>query len=231
MTKQKMWLYGVLILVLGLAIGHATGMCWSKQSVKMGMHRMPNGSMMRDDGHTMSGTMDGMMAELEGKSGDEFDKAFLSGMIVHHEGAVAMAESARQNASHQEIKTMANAIISTQTTEITQMKTWLKTWYGIETNLNSGEGAPVGSIHNLPVPPGVSAARRHVAQNLKIAEGKVVIMTAYEKEWSDSCLALGGPAESCAAVITPGYEVTMQAEGKTYVYRTNTAGTIVRSEK
>jgi hypothetical protein len=101
---------------------------------------------------------------------------------------------------------------------------------GIEgsTPINSAEGAPAGSIHNLPVPSGVAAARKQLAQSLNIAENTIVIMTAFEKEWSDSCLGLAGPAESCAAVITPGYEVTMQAQGKTYVYRTNTAGTVVR---
>ncbi len=93
---------------------------------------------------------------------------------------------------------------------------------------NSAENAPEGSIHNLPVPAGVSAARKQLAEDIKIDEGKILVMTAFEKEWSDSCLGLGGPAESCLMAITPGYEVTMQAEGKTYIYHTNTDGTAVR---
>ncbi|MDQ3015028.1 MAG: hypothetical protein M3Q73_04130 [bacterium] len=97
------------------------------------------------------------------------------------------------------------------------------------TPTNSAEGAPKGSIHNLPVPEGVNAARKALAQNVKVAENSIVIMTAFEKEWSDSCLGLAGPDEMCAAVITPGFEVTMQAQGKTYVYRTNTSGTVVRA--
>lgn len=96
---------------------------------------------------------------------------------------------------------------------------------------NSAENAPEGSIHNLPVPAGVSAARKQLAQDIKVDEGKIVVMTAFEKDWSDSCLGLGGPAESCLMAITPGYEVTMQAEGKTYTYRTNKDGTAVRLQK
>lgn len=96
---------------------------------------------------------------------------------------------------------------------------------------NSAEGAPAGSIHNLSVPAGVAAARKQLAQKLNIAENTVVIMSAYEKDWSDACLGLAGPDEMCVAVITPGFEVTMQAQSKTYVYRTNTNGTVVRSEK
>ena len=97
----------------------------------MGRHQMPDGSMMSNN-MSMSDMMASMNAELEGKTGDEFDKAFLTEMIMHHEGAVDMAEAALEDAKHQEIKTMANAIISAQTSEIAQMKAWLKAWYNIE---------------------------------------------------------------------------------------------------
>ncbi|MBY0293761.1 DUF305 domain-containing protein, partial [Patescibacteria group bacterium] len=41
-----------------------------------------------------------------------------------------MAQAALQDAKHQEIKDMAKAIISAQTTEINQMQMWGKSWYG-----------------------------------------------------------------------------------------------------
>ncbi|HEY4489001.1 MAG TPA: DUF305 domain-containing protein [Candidatus Paceibacterota bacterium] len=93
-------------------------------------HMMSSGMMMHDNSMGMGGEMDSMMAGLEGKNGDEFDKAFLSEMIMHHQGAVEMAEAALQNAEHEEIKNMANAIISAQTTEIQQMQGWQRAWYG-----------------------------------------------------------------------------------------------------
>lgn len=80
-------------------------------------------------GNNMSGAMQGMMSGLNNKTGDEFDKAFLSEMIVHHQGAIDMANAALKNAKHQEIKDLANAIISAQTKEINQMKEWRTTWY------------------------------------------------------------------------------------------------------
>jgi hypothetical protein len=94
----------------------------------------------------------------------------------------------------------------------------------------SADNAPPGSIHNLPVPEAVAKVRSLVAENTNTEIGKVIVLTAFEKEWSDSCLGLGGPAESCAAVITPGYEVTVQASGKEYTYRTNSDGTSIRQE-
>ena len=93
---------------------------------------MGNGEMMNNNGMGMNGAMDSMMAGLSGKTGDAFDKAFIEEMIMHHEGAVAMAQAALKNAKHPEIKIMANAIISAQTSEINQMKGWLKDWYGEE---------------------------------------------------------------------------------------------------
>jgi uncharacterized protein (DUF305 family) len=96
-----------------------------------GMHQMPDGSMMGNGGETMSmeDMMASMNAELEGKTGDAFDQAFISEMIMHHQGAVEMAELALTNAKHQEIKDLANAIISAQNKEIADMKAWQKAWY------------------------------------------------------------------------------------------------------
>jgi uncharacterized protein (DUF305 family) len=75
--------------------------------------------------------MDEMAQSMQGKTGDAFDKAFIDAMIVHHQGAIEMAEMAELQAKHQEIKQLSNDIITAQTTEITQMQQWLKDWgYG-----------------------------------------------------------------------------------------------------
>ena len=94
----------------------------------------------------------------------------------------------------------------------------------------SADDAPPGSIHNLPVPDAVAAVKSHIAIEENVDEGKVIILTAYEKEWTDSCLGLGGPAESCLAVITPGYEITVQVNGREQTYRTNADGSTIRAE-
>jgi len=81
--------------------------------------------------HSAMGMMDdmaGMTAELEGKTGDEFDKAFLEQMIMHHQSAIDMAAPAETNASHQEVKNLAEGVITAQTAEIKQMKQWQADW-------------------------------------------------------------------------------------------------------
>jgi len=94
----------------------------------------------------------------------------------------------------------------------------------------SADNAPPGSIHNLPVPDAVAAARARAAQDAGVDEGVAIVMTAYEKEWPNACLGLETEGEMCAQVITPGYEVTVQAGGELYSYRTNSDGTVVRPE-
>ena len=119
------------IALVALLIGASGGYAFAGTKTPDDMHKMPNGEMMHNSVQGgMQGEMDGMMAGLAGKSGDDFDKAFLSEMIMHHEGAVDMAEAALQSAKHEEIKDMARAIITAQTAEINQMKGWQQAWYG-----------------------------------------------------------------------------------------------------
>ena len=61
-------------------------------------------------------------------TGEDYDRMFLANMIAHHQGAVDMANLALTSAKHQEIKDMANNIISAQTKEIGDMQSWQSSW-------------------------------------------------------------------------------------------------------
>ena|SRR3990170_8102952 len=93
------------------------------QAMNQGMSKMHE-QMMGDEEMTMSG----MVNVLSGKTGDDFDKTFIEQMIPHHQGAIDMAKLAQKNAFHQEIKDMADDIISAQTNEINMMKNWQSSW-------------------------------------------------------------------------------------------------------
>lgn len=122
----KILLTSLIALLIGIGGGYALA-----ANKAPDRHMMAEGYLMQGSMHSgMQGEMDSMMAGLAGKTGDDFDKAFLAEMIMHHEGAVEMAEAALQYAKHAEIKQMAGAIISAQTTEINQMKNWQQSWYG-----------------------------------------------------------------------------------------------------
>ncbi|QQR50016.1 DUF305 domain-containing protein [Candidatus Nomurabacteria bacterium] len=134
MQKNTAIIIAIVTLVAGLGIGYQLG--GSRGSFETanqntpGTHMMPNGQMMGNGASmSMADMMTSMNAELEGKTGDLFDQAFLAEMIVHHQGAVEMAELALTNAKHQELKDLATGIISAQNKEIAEMKLWQTDWY------------------------------------------------------------------------------------------------------
>lgn len=93
----------------------------------MGMMGHSMGNMMME-GDAMNMSMNDMSAMLKGKTGDDFDEAFIEGMIPHHQGAIDMAEEAMKSAKHAELREMATGIISAQQEEIDMMNQWLKDW-------------------------------------------------------------------------------------------------------
>lgn len=134
--QNKNILWGVGGLIVGGIIIALCFMCYKGDDrTEKGMQDM-----------SMSEMMIHMNANLKDKTSDAFDQAFVEDMIVHHQGAIDMANLALTNAKHPEIKTLAQAIITAQTKEIEQMKVWYKAWYGVEVPITSGSGS--GSMHH-----------------------------------------------------------------------------------
>lgn len=69
-----------------------------------------------------------MTSSLRDKTGDNFDKAFISGMIMHHQDAIDMAKMAESQANHQEVKDLSKQMIEAQQKEINIMKQWQVDW-------------------------------------------------------------------------------------------------------
>ncbi len=97
----------------------------------------PMPPMTSGDGHDMPGmsgdsSMMGMMSEqqmtaLKNADGAEAGKLFLSGMITHHEGAIAMAQTEIKDGSYAPAIELARSIVTTQQQEIDTMKGILAT--------------------------------------------------------------------------------------------------------
>jgi uncharacterized protein (DUF305 family) len=125
MPKNIITLFSIIVLIVGFAIGYSFGL--NKSSVTD--IDSDNKIMTDDDNDSMGHMMSDMSAGLNGKTGDEFDKAFIEEMIVHHQGAVDMANLALKNAKHKEILDLSRAIIRAQNEEITDMQNWKKAWF------------------------------------------------------------------------------------------------------
>lgn len=115
-TKNNVLVIGLLALILGLIVGYFAGASRPVAPVSSGVMNM----------HT---AMNGMTMGLEGKTGDALDLAFLDGMIIHHEGAVEMAQTLLKGTKRPELIKLGNDIIAAQTGEIQMMKDWRKAWF------------------------------------------------------------------------------------------------------
>ncbi len=85
-----------------------------------------------DDMEGMEGMegMDGMMsaddmAALQSLTGAEFDTAWATMMIAHHQGAIAQAEAVKAAGSNPDVLVLADLIITAQQAEITEMQALL----------------------------------------------------------------------------------------------------------
>lgn len=62
----------------------------------------------------------------------KFETDFMQTMIDHHNMASEMAKVCLQKATHDELRTMCQNIIDSQTKEIQEMQSWLASWYQID---------------------------------------------------------------------------------------------------
>ena len=65
------------------------------------------------------------------------DKSFLENMIPHHQEAIDSSKTILNVTSDPEIKIFAQKVITSQTKEIDDMKTWYKSWYNTDYSPNS----------------------------------------------------------------------------------------------
>ncbi|GAA1794509.1 DUF305 domain-containing protein [Agromyces lapidis] len=84
---------------------------WGQEEVGMGGMDHGDGMMSEDD-----------LAALEAAAGAEAERLYLEQMIVHHEGAVAMAEAEIADGAHPDAVAMAERIVATQSDEIALMQ-------------------------------------------------------------------------------------------------------------
>jgi len=113
-------------MILTLLIGLLIGVAGTLGVVALLKDDSPTQQSQVTDHSMMS--MDQMSEELEGLSGDAYDKAFIEMMIAHHQGAIDMAKLSETRAEHDEIKELSKNIITAQEKEISDMMQWQVDW-------------------------------------------------------------------------------------------------------
>jgi hypothetical protein len=80
------------------------------------------------------------------------------------------------------------------------------------------------------LPDAVLAARQALSEKEDIPVDEIEVVSYSEEEWPNACLGLAEEDEMCAQVITPGYQVTLEANGEEYIFRTDETGDVIREE-
>jgi len=96
-------------------------------------------------GGTTSETTDSAPQAEVDEAHNDADTMFAQMMIVHHEGAIEMADVAVEQANSEEVRSLAERISAAQGPEIEQMTSWLETW-GEETSPMGHEGMDHGGM-------------------------------------------------------------------------------------
>ncbi len=71
------------------------------------------------------------LAYLSSLKDGMFEMAFMNAMILHHQIAINRSETCLVRATHKPLIDLCQTMISSQTTEVHEMQTWLCQWYKI----------------------------------------------------------------------------------------------------
>jgi len=125
----KAWLPALLLAVACLlaACGGAGVGQQGDESGGGGHGQMDHGQM--NHGSMGMGSKD-MARQMVVQDGKYSARRFIDAMVPHHQGAVAMARVALENAEHEEIKELSRNIVSTQQAEIEELKAIKKGEFG-----------------------------------------------------------------------------------------------------
>lgn len=123
----------------GMNHGGSGGETAKKEEKSGGMAGMDHGSMQMGSG--------GAAREMVMVDGEYSDEAFIDAMVPHHQGAIDMAKVALDNAEHQEIRSLAWDIVSTQDAEIERLRSIKQREFGnsrVPIEMSPGEMKTMG---------------------------------------------------------------------------------------
>ncbi len=85
---------------------------------------------------------------------------------------------------------------------------------------------PEADIWNT-APAAALSARGDLVNRLHIDPDTIKLVSVERVRWPDGCLGVQTPGMMCTMVITPGYRVVLEADGKQYEYHTDETGDVV----
>lgn len=80
---------------------------------------------------------------------------------------------------------------------------------------------------NTDLTPAQRIAISTLAKNLGLTPDKIKLVSTEAVDWPDSCLGVQTEGIMCSQVVTPGFKVTLEANGKTVEYHTNQNASVI----
>jgi hypothetical protein len=80
----------------------------------------------------------------------------------------------------------------------------------------------------MDYPDVVRAALAQAASDLGVSPDQLTIIAVEARDWPDSSLGCPQPGRAYSQIVTPGYRLVVQANGRQYDYHTNRTTMIVR---
>jgi hypothetical protein len=81
------------------------------------------------------------------------------------------------------------------------------------------------------LPPALAnAVRREVAYLTKIPVGKLKVIQSNQETWPNGCLGIDQPDQICTQALVPGWRIVVSDGSKTWIYRTDRNGRVLRLE-
>lgn len=125
--KKGLVILAVVIALIAIAV--MTFFYMQKKSSNSPQNSVPQPSL---------GTESVIYKKYAAVSGEAYDKAFTANLVIHYGNVLNMAEIAAARAEHQQLKDMAEEIVSTYGLLMYNLNNWQKEW-----------GYPVTAAHNM----------------------------------------------------------------------------------
>lgn len=76
----------------------------------------------------------------------------------------------------------------------------------------------------------VQAVLQDASRRSNVPSQELNIVRVQQRDWPDGCLGLALSGIFCSQTVVPGWQVTVNAEQQSFVYRTDNSGSLVKLE-